>query len=84
MRLPTVCKQRGGFFPKGAGIVDSLYIVRPGRAILYVLRFSNMVMVSMYCSLVSFGNKPWKKPGELNKKTEVLTKQHTKSVFSAE
>ena len=65
-------------------MVDTLYVVRPRRAILHVLRFSNMAMVCMYCSLVSFGNKPWKKPGELNKKIEIPTKQHTKSVFNAE
>ena len=82
MRLIIVLKQHGGFFPKGVGIVDILHVVRPRRATLYILGFSNVVMVSMYCSLVSFGSKPWKRPGELNKKTKQRTEQHIKSVFN--
>lgn len=84
MRLTTVFKQCGGFFPKGAGIVDTLYIVRPGRAVLYVLRFSNMVMVSMYCSLVSFGNKLEETRRVKQKDREIPTEQHTMSIFNAE
>lgn len=82
MRWIIVLKQHEGFFPKGVGIVDILYAVRPRRTTLYILGFSNVVMVSMYCSLVSFGSKLWKRPGELNKKTQNNAQNNTQSVFN--
>lgn len=82
MRWIIVLKQHEGFFPKGVGLVDILSAVRPRRATLYILGFSNVVMVSMYCSLVSFGSKLWKRPGELNKKTQNSAQNNTQSVFN--
>lgn len=65
-------------FLKGVGIVDILYVVRPRRAALNILGCSSVALVFMYCNLVSFASKLWKRPGELNNNNKKKRKQNPK------